>query len=338
MFQWIGLLVSTLTENKQVPDLQTSFKTDFLTAASPAGPPVFVKNDPKPTPPVRPMVPPVAPKPIAANEMGEKWALLIGVEQYQSDDIRPLNFTLRDVAALQKTLPLTGFAPDHILAMTSDLPNKNLNYPTNTNILKRLKTLKKQLNPDDTLLIYFSGHGFQEQEGGQNFLGSVNADVTDSALLKKTTVSIEELREALGGLQASQLILIMDCCRNNPFKKDASKGGTDANTRTSSFSRDLSLVSDSVGKKIGTAILFACQEGQRSWEDPDAQQGAFTLFLLEALQGKATRDGTLTVTDLAGYVEKRMKAWCIKTGKDQRPDYEQHNRARIVIQEGTSHP
>ena len=308
----------------QTPQISNYLSGDLMIAANTPAPkpaPVIVNNDPKPAPVY---------KPDPAGS-GEKYALLIGVEKYQSRDIRPLSFTLRDVNALQKTLPASGFAPSHIFAMTSDLPPISVDYPSNVNIIKRLDSFSRKLQPNDTLLIYFSGHGFQEENGGQNFWGSVNADVSSLATLKITAVSLEALRDALKGLKAAQLILIMDCCRNNPFTRDTSKGGTDSNKRTSGFTKDLVLVSDTVSKKTGTAILFACQEGQRSWEDETARQGAFTVFLLEGLRGKAARGGSLSMNDLGSYIETRMKDWSIRTGHDQSPDYNQYNRANIIL-------
>ena len=317
LFKRIGPLVAADVKKaggKQVPQYRSKLTGDLLIAA----------NAPAPVP-VTPVYKP------DTGGAGEKYALLIGVEKYESPEIRALSFTLRDVSALKQTLPQSGFAPSHIFAMTSDLPRTSVDYPSNVNIVQRLDSFSRKLGPSDTLLIYFSGHGFQEQEGGQNFLGSVNANVSSPAALKITAVSLETLRDALKGLKASQLILIMDCCRNNPFTRDASKGGTDTNKRTASFTKDLTLVSDSVSRKTGTAILFACQEGQRSWEDEDAKQGAFTVFLMEGLRGKAARSGSLTMNDLGSYIETRMKEWSIRSGHDQSPDYNQYNRANIVL-------
>src|SRR5688572_5886591 len=73
-----------------------------------------------------------------AEAAGQKWALLVGINDYENDEITDLRFTVRDVKAVADSLATTaGFPADNVFVMTSDIPGGG-DRPTNLNVLKRL--------------------------------------------------------------------------------------------------------------------------------------------------------------------------------------------------------
>ncbi len=81
----------------------------------------------------------------------------------------------------------------------------------------------------------------------------------------------------------------------------------------------------------GSALLFACDVGERAFEDPARQQSVFTACLVEALSGRAAPVGSLTVADVAEYVQRQVRAWAREHGKRQNPQMETFGPAKIVL-------
>ena len=258
-----------------------------------------------------------------------RWALLVGVDQYDSPEITPLSYSVADVSSVRDALTRQmGFPDDQVYMLTGDVP-RGPGRAESVNVIKKLDALGRLVGPEDTFLFYFSGHGFQKGEG-QHFLATVNADPESLETLQLTTVPLSLLREKLKKIQARQAIFIIDACRTNPDKKG--KGDGD-NKQTAGFARDLKEVAGSTaGGQAGTAVLFACSEGQRSWEWDEKGHGAFTYYMLEGMSGEAAEGtGELTVNGLADYVQKKMRRWGKESDKVQTPDLEQYGAGKIVL-------
>lgn len=266
---------------------------------------------------------------LTAQAEGKKWALLIGVEAYDNPDVSHLDFAVKDVTAVANALRNNaGFAPENVRVMTSALQNPDdPNRPTNLHVLKVLDRLADEVGPDDTLLLYFTGHGFARE--GQSFLGSVNTDPSSVESLELSAIPLAKLQSKMKKMKAWQVIFMVDACRNDP---DKGKGDAD-NRRTEAFTKSLLVAARPEGASIGgSAVLFACSEGERAFEDPQKQQSVFTYYLLEALSGKAeARNGSLTMTDTADYVQKQVTAWAKERSKQQTPELVQVGAARIVL-------
>ncbi|WP_338845281.1 caspase family protein [Massilia sp. W12] len=89
----------------------------------------------------------------AAKPLRGQWALLIGINEYQDKNIRPLHGPVNDVAAMQEVLIKRWGFP---AAQVKTLVNAQA---TRAAILQGLQDLQKHSAPGDDLLIYFSGHG-----------------------------------------------------------------------------------------------------------------------------------------------------------------------------------
>src|SRR5579871_3955528 len=99
----------------------------------------------------------------SAHADGKKWALLIGVEEYDSPDVSRLNFAVKDVKAIADHLLRLGFPQANLRVMTSDIKSNNdINRPINTGVLKALDYFAGEVGPEDTFLLYFTGHGFSK--------------------------------------------------------------------------------------------------------------------------------------------------------------------------------
>ncbi|MBI3947775.1 MAG: SUMF1/EgtB/PvdO family nonheme iron enzyme [Armatimonadetes bacterium] len=265
----------------------------------------------------------------AHAEAGCCWALAVGIDDYESEDIHDLEFAVADVREVAGALVGTlGLPPDNVFVMTSDARAASIDRPTNVNVIKRLDFLAGSINPDDTFIFYFSGHGYQ-REGDRHFLGTVNADPTTVETLQMTTLPLELLREKMAKIRARQVVIIVDACRNDPEK---GRGAGD-NRLSDSMAKDLLVVANAAGAGLaGNAVLFACSSGERAYDWSERRHGAFSFYLLDGLSGKAAEPGgDITMASLGDHVQRNVVTWARQRGKQQTPDLHQQGAARIVL-------
>lgn len=268
----------------------------------------------------------------APNAAPTKWAILVGIDQYQNDEISTLRYAVADTKAMKDALIGAGFPASNVFTMTGDAGGPDA--PTSLNVIKRLSSLSDRIGPDDTFVFYFSGHGYQQEAG--HFLATIDADPTGPDTLEQSTLPIALLKKRMARIQAKRAIFIIDACRNDP---ERGKGGGN-NTLTDSFSRDLQLVAKSTaGGQSGSAVLLACSEGQRAWEWPEKGHGVFTYYLMEGLKGAAAdARGEVTMNELGDYVQTQVANWSLRNFKKQTPDLQQFGAAKIVMAQKSKTP
>ena len=259
--------------------------------------------------------------------MGEKYALLVGINDYQND-IGALKYCVADVEAFGQALVETaGFNPDHVYLMTSQMTGRQ--QPTHVNVIRQLSLLSKRVKPEDTFIFYFSGHGITK--AGQSFLLTTNSDTTTKDTLTITAVDLNQAKDILSRIQAQQLLIVIDACRNDP---DSGRGEQD-NLLTNDFSRGFKIKKDqaNAGTPGVSATLYACAVGERAYEWPEKQHGVFSYYLLEGLNGKAANsNGEVVVTDLADYTQRKVMKWAQEVrGKKQTPWLDQSGGSKLVL-------
>jgi len=262
-----------------------------------------------------------------APAQADKWALLVGINNYEHPEVIDLQYAVADVKAFKKALEdVGGFKSDKIILMTDE--SRREKRPANTNILFQVESLAGRINPQDTFIFYFSGHGIMRK--GRAFLMSINVDPRSLGTLELSGVPMEKLRENLSKLNARQILFIIDACRNDPGR---GKGGKD-NLLTDDFAKGIRVkprAADS-GLPSATATLYACSKGERAYEYYDKQQGAFSYFLVEGLRGKAAdSDGNITVNGLAYHTQKEVAKWGKASKKKQTPWLVQEGAGKIIL-------
>src|SRR5262249_872252 len=90
----------------------------------------------------------------------EPMAVVIGVGDYENKNIAKLRYTVNDAEVLYRTITGPGgFKKEHVLLLTDKTERK----PTLRNIKWALGTfLARSAKRDDTVLIFFAGHGAPE--------------------------------------------------------------------------------------------------------------------------------------------------------------------------------
>ena len=189
-----------------------------------------------------------------------RMALVIGNAAYQEGALKnPVN----DAEDLSASLRRLGFE----VAVKSNLGKRGME--------QALNEFTRQLRTNDLAVFYFSGHGVQVQN--ENFLVPVDFQAEAEADVEYAAIPASRIRKRLEETGARVRVLILDACRNNPYK----------------FSRDLpGGLAAMTNAAEGTIIAFAANDNQKADDNRAGRNGLYTKHLLEALErpGLSLRD------------------------------------------------
>jgi hypothetical protein len=208
------------------------------------------------------------------NEFKNGYALLIGVGYDKS-----LPATVNDAKALYDLLidpRLAAYPQEQVQVLTEEASTKD-------SILSGLDTLADQVreNPDATVWIYFSGHGFLHEETHEYFLIPYEYSLQQ---IQTTCISSQQWSQKLKAIEAKKLMVWLDCCHAGgmlskelnrlPFRESPPPKGTFEGLTSGS----------------GRVVVASCKEDQKSYILPGARNSVFTTCLLEVLRGQGLTD------------------------------------------------
>lgn len=223
--------------------------------------------------------------------------LFVGIDRYQSPDIRDLSCAARDATALE------ALFADTLGGSTVRLTDRDA---TLSRIETELGTLL-QCDRDDTIVIAFSGHGSETHE----------LIVHDTGFndIEATSLPLDRLQEWFSKIPARRVILFLDCCFS---------GGLGAKVlQVPAIPRSLASTEIRLQNLAGNGrlIFTASAASEEAWEFSSHGHGLLTFYLLEALRGPAeiVEGGRLSVFQMLDYVSARVKAAAQQIGKSQNP-------------------
>jgi formylglycine-generating enzyme required for sulfatase activity len=180
-----------------------------------------------------------------------KQALIIGNFAYAR---APLKNPANDAAAMGTTLRKVGFD-------VRTLQNLDLQH-----MEQAIDEFTAGLGSGSLALFYFSGHGVQVNS--TNYLLPVDFAAASETDVKYKAYSAERIQEKMEASGARLRVLILDACRNNPFryKRDVSGG----------------LAAMSVNAE-GTLVAFATGDNNTADDNQAQANGLYTRYLMPAL-------------------------------------------------------
>jgi len=263
---------------------------------------------------------------VPAVPLGKAYVITVGVNDFESSDWN-LEYSINDAQAIQDRLVpilaqsgrfrevvpvmLTSPPPTSVSSSTAAATRKNIQA-----ILARLagKQVPQEYlqavrgfrqmsaaNPEDTVILFFSTHGYRD-DAGKFFIfpydigQEEDKTVTDKLLAR--TISSEDLSRWLRDIDAGELILLIDAC----YSKSAIQG---MNNKLGPFdSRGLGQLSYDKAMRVLAASEDKARGGRMQ------KQGLLTLSLMEGLDNKkadfAPQDGIITVGEWLRYAMKRV--------------------------------
>lgn len=232
--------------------------------------------------------------------MTHKFALIIGNSDYQDMALAKLVTPGKDATRLAEVLrapEIGGF--DDVIPLINE-PETILRRA-----IERLFAGKKK---DDTLLMYFSGHGVLNEQG-QLYLAVRD---TEHDLLNATAIPASFIRQIMDESNSRRQVLMLDCCNSGAFGRGA-KAITGKTVGTAAAFE---------GAGYGRVVLTATDAVQYAWEGEaiigEASLSVFTHFLVEGLQtgaADADGDGWIGLDELYDYVHEQV----VKATPKQRP-------------------
>ena len=189
---------------------------------------------------------------------GQSWFLGIGIDAYES--FPRLSNAVKDMHDV-RALMSSKYDVDADLVRT--LENEQA---TEENIILELERLADEVQPDDKLLIYYSGHGYLNDKTGLAYWIPVDAREGKSA----DFVANSTIRDHLEAIKARHILLISDSCFSGSL---FIKGGT----RSSRAAVELA----------NTPSRWALCSGRGNEEVEDGAPGTnspFAVSVLEALE------------------------------------------------------
>jgi WD40 repeat protein/uncharacterized caspase-like protein len=257
--------------------------------------------------------PPAAPAPnvtAAPDTRPKLYALLVGVTNYEDNELNDIHFGARDAEGFAQALERQkgGLYAD-VQTQIVDFPTRkdsavnNIGPPTRDSVFKGLYWLKHVATDNDLIVVFLSGHGYRDYsdpKGGFWFL-TREAKIDE---LPTTAISGSDLYRQISTL-AGKKILFIDACHV----------GTDLTANTmavpfEAFPNMDKFVNDFTTAGSGIVVYAASQAVELAHEDSVGQHGAFAEALIEAIgQGKgANPDGRITADLLHFYVVERVRA------------------------------
>ena len=193
---------------------------------------------------------------VSAFAANERVALIIGNANYS--DVGTLTNPLADAEAVTRAFKSAGFDDvRHVDNLTADA------------MRQELKAFSARSEDSEIAVIYYAGHGVEVAD--QNYLVPVDAKLLRSTDIEFEAIPLSTLRTAVAG--ASKLrIVVLDACRNNPFKL-AGNGGTRA------ASRGLG----DIEPKSGEIVAYSAKEGTLAQDGPAQANSPFAAALVKNL-------------------------------------------------------
>jgi len=180
---------------------------------------------------------------------------------------------------------------------------------TATDIYATLETLAESTNPESTVIIYFSGHGYQVASSTGQFYYLLPYGY-DLDRLYQTGISGAEFTDRLRAIPARKLLVLLDCCHAGGVGEAKAPGLQLAKSPLPPEAQRL------LAEGSGRVLIASSQEDELSFAGKP--YSAFTLALTETLcgVGVAKKDGYVRVADLALHAREVVPG---RTGGRQHP-------------------
>jgi formylglycine-generating enzyme required for sulfatase activity len=226
--------------------------------------------------------------------MAKRHALLIGISRY-GEGLQPIPSALLDVEKMAEVLldpELGGIEEPHLQVLRD---------PGRTELASAIESFYADKEVNDLLLLYFSGHGFRDDDR-QLLLSSAESKKVQpdgkSRVQRATTLTAAEVRGFMERSRCKRQVVILDCCFSGAFAEGL-------------MAKDEGPmeIEGMLGGK-GRAILTSSDAIETS-RAPEAGDGlsVYTRFLVEGIQTGAAdrqRRGWLDPEDLHLYAKSRV--------------------------------
>ncbi|MEQ1919031.1 MAG: caspase family protein [Elusimicrobiota bacterium] len=222
------------------------------------------------------------------------FALLIGIDDYQS--LPKAEFGVRDAQTVRKHFEAIGVPARNIISLEGS-------QATGGKLKSYLQQwLPRNVKPESTLFVYYSGHGAPDPASGDAYL--VPWD-TDPMFLETTAYPLKQFYSELTSLKAKRVLVALDACFS----------GSGGRSVLAKGARPLvAKVDESVPVAANLTVLAAASGSEITGTLDDQAHGMFTYHFLKALSG-----GAKTPRAMLDYLKPRVQDDARRQNREQSP-------------------
>jgi uncharacterized caspase-like protein len=215
------------------------------------------------------------------------WALLIGINQYQTAP--PLSYASNDAASFQALLTSSlGFPVEQVVTLKDT-------QATKARILDEFISFhRKAHHQDDRVVFFFAGHGHtvQGSKGAVGYLVPFDGNVDNLASL----IRWDDITRNAELINAKHILFVMDACYSGLALRRVVTPG---------IKRFISELLQRSSRQVITA--GKADQTVADGGGPSGMNSIFTGYLLEGLNGAASNsEGILTANSLMAYVYEKV--------------------------------
>ncbi|MDZ8054143.1 MAG: eIF2A-related protein [Aulosira sp. ZfuVER01] len=239
------------------------------------------------------------------------WLLLVGVNQYQDDQLPSLRYSAVDCQVLAEALASATKEqfPQRQVKIYHDFAHQ---LPLLATVRESLRQIAVDAQPIDTVLFYFSGHGMLQPNTQEAFLCLAD---THKDNLEKTGLPVKELLAQLSKSGVQNQLVWLDACHSGGM----TLRGAVAEPLLNPTPQLVDALQRNASKGKGFYALLSCDINQQSWEFPELGHGVFTYFLMRGLNGDAAdAQGVIFADGLYRYVYHQTLQYIDKTNQQLR--------------------
>jgi len=237
-------------------------------------------------------------------------ALVIGIDRYPAaGGVSPLRFAVDDAKAVARVLGESNYEVVPLYA----------NFARRDSILMELSRLATTAREEDSVLIYFAGHGVRRKLPRSSPVYWLTYDASPS-LVDVGGIRISHLLDYVNEIPAGRKILILDHC----FSAEVdvvqatlgSRAGEDPSVRTL-YAYDEAAFKAQVESRVPAGLVVISAAKDKAYEFTELGHGIFTHHLLRAFSSSdadENDDNNVSVLELRKYIKAQVAPDAKKRG------------------------
>ena len=219
------------------------------------------------------------------------YAVVIGIEEYRQR-LPKADFAVQDAKTVGEYLTKAmGYEEENVVVLLNDRANKS-------DLEKYIESwLPNHVEKDNSVFVYFSGHGAPNTRTGEAYLVPYDGD---PSFIDKTGYPLKRLYEQLTKLPAKEVVVVLDSCFSGAGGRSVIAKGM----------RPMVLSVENPLLAGGKAVVLSASSGDQVSSTYDAKgHGLLTYFFLKALQGEAdqNKDRAIDLSEVFEYVKPQVE-------------------------------
>jgi len=223
------------------------------------------------------------------------YVLAVGIDSYKSG--LALKFARKDAAAISQFFKPGYYSSVNQTCLLDEKAGKQA-------ILDAMAKIAGEAQPEDSVIIYFAGHGTSIKDMFYFLPWDTKTD-TDIDI-QSSSLSSLELGRALSDIPATRQVLILDACNSGASTTSMGR------ILFTGDALDLARTQQRMVRNAGTFLIAASTAKQYAAEVPELGHGVLTYAILAGLggdrkpQASVSSDGTVTVNSLLRYLSEEV--------------------------------